>query len=67
MQNLNGSHEDFLNNERQANEFNTDSLVPGTPIIGMTPLDDFKANMNRIESHHSNLETLGRSQTDLTK
>ncbi|KAJ0174791.1 hypothetical protein K1T71_009899 [Dendrolimus kikuchii] len=67
MQNLNGSHEDFLNNERQANESTLDSLVPGTPIIGMTPLDDFKANMNRIESHHSNLETLGRSQTDLTK
>lgn len=72
MLNLNGSHEDFIKNERQnvENESMLDTLMPGTPgtpIGSKIPLDDFKANMNRIESHHSNLETLGRSQTDLSK
>ncbi|KPJ02337.1 Tudor and KH domain-containing protein [Papilio xuthus] len=55
----NGSNEDFINKERSNNETDISS-VPSTPSFKTR--DEFKANMNRIDSHHSNLETLGRSQ-----
>ncbi|XP_013180203.1 PREDICTED: tudor and KH domain-containing protein-like isoform X2 [Papilio xuthus] len=55
----NGSNEDFINKERSNIETDISS-VPSTPSFKTR--DEFKANMNRIDSHHSNLETLGRSQ-----
>ncbi|CAB3230126.1 unnamed protein product [Arctia plantaginis] len=62
---LNGSNENFLHVEKQnlENEGSLDTLVPpapGTPIHSMSPRDELKANMNRIDSHHSNLESLGK-------
>lgn len=64
---LNGS-DDFLHGERQNidNEITIDTLVPpsplsNAPILSKTLQDEFKANMNRIDSHHSNLEHLGKS------
>ncbi|XP_037875289.1 tudor and KH domain-containing protein homolog isoform X1 [Bombyx mori] len=64
---LNGS-DDFLHGERQNidNEITIDTLVPpsplsNAPILSKTLQDEFKANMNRIDSHHSNLENLGKS------
>ncbi|XP_075980187.1 tudor and KH domain containing protein papi isoform X2 [Anticarsia gemmatalis] len=66
---LNGSHENFLHMEKQNvdKEGSLDTLVPSTPIHMKTQRDEFKANMNRIDSHHSNLEALGRSQHDVNK
>lgn len=69
---LNGSQENFLHMEKQNldNEGSLETLVPpvpGTPIHTKSPRDEFKANMNRIDSHHSNLESLGRSQHDVNK
>ncbi|XP_037293195.1 tudor and KH domain-containing protein homolog isoform X2 [Manduca sexta] len=70
---LNGSN-DFLDVERQNidREASSETLVPKTPvpttpILSKKPLDEFKANVTRIDSHHSNLEALGRSQNDLNK
>ncbi|XP_068617580.1 tudor and KH domain-containing protein homolog isoform X2 [Battus philenor] len=59
---LNGSHEDFLHKERNNLDKESDAAasVPSTPSL--KPRDEFKANMNRIDSHHSNLEALARSQ-----
>uniref|UniRef100_A0A2A4J5I8 Uncharacterized protein n=1 Tax=Heliothis virescens TaxID=7102 RepID=A0A2A4J5I8_HELVI len=69
---INGSHENFLHIEKQnldkegnLDKGSADTLVPpvpSTPILAKSPLDEFKANMNRIDSHHSNLEFLARSQ-----
>lgn len=69
---LNGSHENFLHMEKLNldKEGSLDTLVPpgaGTPIHTQSSKDEFKANMNRIDSHHSNLELLGRSQQELQK
>ncbi|KAJ8712152.1 hypothetical protein PYW07_004994 [Mythimna separata] len=69
---VNGSHENFLHMEKQnldkEGNIETGSLdnittpVPSTPLnLAKSPLDEFKANMNRIDSHH-NLEFLERSQ-----
>ncbi|KAL4710908.1 hypothetical protein ACJJTC_002538 [Scirpophaga incertulas] len=62
---VNGSHENFLNAERshvdQGTEGSTETLTPHTNR------DNLKANMNRIDSHHSNLELLERSPTELHK
>lgn len=68
---INGSHENFLHIEKQnldkegnIDKGSIDTLVPpvpSTPILAKSPLDEFKANMNRIDSHH-NLEFLARSQ-----
>ncbi|XP_045537174.1 tudor and KH domain-containing protein homolog [Papilio machaon] len=55
----NGSDEDFINKERSNMESDISS-VPSTPSLKTR--DEFKANMNRIDSHHNNLEALGRSQ-----
>ncbi|KPJ14587.1 Tudor and KH domain-containing protein [Papilio machaon] len=55
----NGSDEDFINKERSNMESDISS-VPNTPSLKTR--DEFKANMNRIDSHHNNLEALGRSQ-----
>ncbi|XP_063365712.1 tudor and KH domain-containing protein homolog isoform X2 [Cydia amplana] len=52
----NGSH-DLIEAERR---HEADSDVPHTPDLHMTPLDELKANINRIDSHHGNLESLGR-------
>lgn len=62
---LNGSNENFLHVEKQnlENEGSKDTLVPptpGAPIHSVSPRDELKANMNRIDSHHSNLEFLGK-------
>ncbi|CAG9788578.1 unnamed protein product [Diatraea saccharalis] len=66
---VNGSQEDFLHSERSDADKNgsTDTLVPQTPIHQKSPRDEFKANINRIDSHHNNLEALGRSQNELHK
>ncbi|CAH0400773.1 unnamed protein product [Chilo suppressalis] len=66
---VNGNQEDFLQSERDTTENtgSTDTLVPSTPIHQKTPRDEFKANINRIDSHHNNLEALGRSQNELHK
>ncbi|XP_073962180.1 tudor and KH domain containing protein papi isoform X2 [Choristoneura fumiferana] len=60
---VNGSH-DFLDNERrmQDGSASNETIVPHphTPDLSKSPLDDFKANINRIGSHHSNLEALDR-------
>ncbi|XP_060804755.1 tudor and KH domain-containing protein homolog isoform X1 [Amyelois transitella] len=61
---VNGSHGEFLNREKENldKEASTDTLVPAqTPVLSKSPLDDFKANINRIDSHHSSLEALGRT------
>ncbi|CAH0589206.1 unnamed protein product [Chrysodeixis includens] len=60
---LNGSHENFLHMEKlsvgkegNVDKSSVDTLVPTsptTPILMVTPLDELKANMNRIDSHHS--------------
>lgn len=52
---VNGSHENFLLKEREAQGSN-DTLTPHK-----SPRDELKANMNRIDSHHGNLEALGRA------
>ncbi|XP_053610279.1 tudor and KH domain-containing protein homolog isoform X2 [Plodia interpunctella] len=61
---INGSHDEFLNAEKENlhKEASTDTLVPHTPapVLSKSPLDDFKANINRIDSHHS-LDALGRT------
>ncbi|XP_063829391.1 tudor and KH domain-containing protein homolog [Ostrinia nubilalis] len=58
---VNGSHEEFLQTERVSEINNsTDTLVPQTQA--QKTGDDFKANMNRIDSHHNNLEALGRQE-----
>ncbi|KAJ8714904.1 hypothetical protein PYW08_004885 [Mythimna loreyi] len=69
---VNGSHENFLHMEKQnldkEGNIESDSLenlatppVPTTPNLAKSPLDEFKANMNRIDSHH-NLEFLEKAQ-----
>lgn len=68
---LNGSQENFLHMEKQnldkEGNIKAGSLetlvppVPTTPILAKSALDELKANMNRIDSHH-NLEFLERSQ-----
>lgn len=57
----NGSH-DFLNTERFKvdKEGSNDTLIPS-----LSGSDVLKAKMNRIDSHHGNLEHLTRSQPDL--
>ncbi|CAG5033477.1 unnamed protein product [Parnassius apollo] len=59
---VNGSHEDFLDKERNNvdKEYDGAMSTPSTPSLKTR--DEFKANMNRIDSHHSNLESLARSQ-----
>ncbi|CAK1586755.1 unnamed protein product [Parnassius mnemosyne] len=59
---VNGSHEDFLHKERNNvdKEYDGATSTPGTQSLKTR--DEFKANMNRIDSHHSNLESLARSQ-----
>ncbi|XP_013141006.1 PREDICTED: tudor and KH domain-containing protein-like isoform X2 [Papilio polytes] len=52
----NGSNEDFINKERSNIEIES---VPSTPSLKTR--DEFKANMNRIDSHH-NLDDLSRTQ-----
>ncbi|XP_063537488.1 tudor and KH domain-containing protein homolog [Cydia strobilella] len=52
----NGSH-DLIEAERR---YEADIDVPHTPDLHKTPLDELKANINRIDSHHGNLESLGR-------
>ncbi|KAM3959677.1 tudor and KH domain-containing protein homolog isoform 1-T1 [Aphomia sociella] len=66
---LNGSHEEFINNERlhADNEGSAETLTPTVPNLSKSPLDDFKANINRIDSHHGNLEALGRAHNELHK
>ncbi|KAF9421307.1 hypothetical protein HW555_002779 [Spodoptera exigua] len=71
MAKTNGSHQNFLQMEKQNLEKegnlergSLDTLVPSTPILSKSPLDEFKANMNRIDSHHSNLEFLAKAQQD---
>ncbi|XP_072944657.1 tudor and KH domain-containing protein homolog isoform X2 [Epargyreus clarus] len=63
---VNGSQEDFIGAEKQALESETlghsRGDTPHTPIHTKKPIDEFKANMNRIDSHHSNLEQLGRHE-----
>ncbi|XP_050665736.1 tudor and KH domain-containing protein homolog isoform X2 [Leptidea sinapis] len=53
---VNGSH-DFVAAERQ----NIDNERANSPTLKPNR-DEFKANMNRIDSHHSNLEALGRDK-----
>lgn len=55
---LNGSH-DFLHAER-SKEGSNDNLIPS-----LSGSDVLKAKMNRIDSHHGNLEHLSHSQQDL--
>ncbi|XP_045500241.1 tudor and KH domain-containing protein homolog isoform X1 [Colias croceus] len=54
---VNGSH-DFIASERQ----NVDKELPSSPTLSKDLRDEFKANMNRIDSHHSNLDALGRHE-----
>lgn len=68
---VNGSHQNFLQMEKQnldkegnVEKGSLDTLVPSSPILSKSPLDEFKANMNRIDSHHSNLEFLAKAQQD---
>lgn len=63
----NGTHDDFLNSERQNldKEGSSETLTPEQSHSAIPP--EFKANMNRIDSHHSNLEALGRPSNDLHK
>lgn len=58
---LNGSHDNFLHAERQHidKEASTETLVP------KAMREELKANMNRIDSHHGNLEALSRTHQDL--
>ncbi|XP_026321288.1 tudor and KH domain-containing protein homolog isoform X2 [Hyposmocoma kahamanoa] len=58
---VNGSH-DFLNKERSKLDIegSNDTLIPN-----LSGSDVLKAKMNRIDSHHGNLEHLTHSQTDL--
>ncbi|CAK1555918.1 unnamed protein product [Leptosia nina] len=51
----NGSHE-FLDSERQ----HIEKEAPNSPTKNKDLRNEFKANMNRIDSHHSNLDSLGR-------
>lgn len=69
---LNGSQNTFLHNERQhidregsMETLTPTSQVPDTPTLSKTQGDDFKANINRIDSHHSNLESLADTQPGL--
>jgi hypothetical protein len=63
---VNGSQENFLNKERElVDEGSTETLVPHTSL--QKTRDEMKANMNRIDSHHNNLEALGRPHADLHK
>ncbi|XP_059057745.1 tudor and KH domain-containing protein homolog isoform X2 [Achroia grisella] len=66
---VNGSHDDFINTERLNvdKEGSTETLTPPVPNLSKSPLDDFKANINRIDSHHGNLEALGRTHNELHK
>ncbi|XP_049876052.1 tudor and KH domain-containing protein homolog isoform X2 [Pectinophora gossypiella] len=57
---VNGSH-DLLAAERKLHD-STETLTPPHAYS-----EELKANMNRIDSHHGNLEALGRSQQDLHK
>ncbi|XP_052751095.1 tudor and KH domain-containing protein homolog isoform X2 [Galleria mellonella] len=65
---VNGSHDEFINTERLNldKEGSTETLTP-VPNLSKSPLDDFKANINRIDSHHGNLEVLGRTHNELHK
>lgn len=58
---VNGS-DDFLHTERENHETaSSETLVPSPgPKLDRSELDELKANMNRIDSHHGNLDTLGR-------
>ncbi|CAH2043312.1 unnamed protein product, partial [Iphiclides podalirius] len=56
---LNGSREEFLTMER--NNLAQESEV-AAPNSSPRSRDELKANMNRIDSHHSNLEALSRMQ-----
>lgn len=61
QQPLNGAH-DFLHAERQHQDkenASTETLVPNKMR------EELKANMNRIDSHHGNLEALSRTHQDL--
>lgn len=63
---VNGSHENFLTSERQHGDekASNETLVPTptpSPHLGKTERDEFKANINRIDSHHGNLEALGKN------
>ncbi|KAL0821556.1 hypothetical protein ABMA28_005008 [Loxostege sticticalis] len=58
---VNGSQEEFLHSERTAEkDSSTDTLVPHSQA--QKSRDEFKANINRIDSHHNNLEALGRQE-----
>lgn len=68
---VNGSQQNFLQMEKQnldkegnVERGSLDTLVPSSPILSKSPRDEFKANMNRIDSHHSNLEFLAKAQQD---
>ncbi|KAF9788867.1 hypothetical protein SFRURICE_018443 [Spodoptera frugiperda] len=61
--NANDNH-DNKDKEGNVEKGSLDTLVPSSPILSKSPLDEFKANMNRIDSHHSNLEFLAKAQQD---